>query len=137
MGSGRFPRTNELVFIKQKRNPFDTLTELGIFTGERSLPLNEYVNMLYHFFGSDEGELRDALISDIATSVKNSTLPSGLFIPDKKLKAFKKSLEENPETRRKKGVMRNVFWLYGENCGAYVDYDRQADGKYILNKIFI
>ena len=137
VGSGRFPRTNELVFIKQKRNPFDTLTELGIFTGERSLPLNEYVNMLYHFFGSDEGELRDALISDIATSVKNSTLPSGLFIPDKKLKAFKKSLEENPETRRKKGVMRNVFWLYGENCGAYVDYDRQADGKYILNKIFI
>lgn len=137
VGSGRFPRTNELIFGKQKRNPFDTLTELGMFTGEESRPLNDYVNMLYNFFGADKGELRDALISDIATSVKNSALPSALLVPDKNLKAFKKSLEENPETRRKKGVMRNVFWLYGENCGAYVDYDEQLDGKYILNKIFI
>jgi len=135
VGSGRFPRTNALIFGKQKRNPFDTLTELGMFTGEESKPLNEYVNMLYHFFGADKCELRDALISDIATSVKNSALPGALIIPDKNLKVFKKSLEENPETRRKKGVMRNVFLLYGENCGAYVDYDEQVDGRYILHKI--
>ncbi len=135
VGSGRFPRTNHLVFGVQKRNPFDTLTELGIFTGCESIPLNEYVNRLYHFFGEDKGALRDALISDIATSVKNPALPSALIIPDKNLREFKKSLEENPETRRKKGVMRNVFWLYGENCGAYVDYDKKVEGKYILNKI--
>ena len=135
VGSGRFPRTNELIFEVQKRNPFDTLTELGMFTGSESKPLNEYVNMLYQFFGADSKTLRDALISDIATSVKSCVLPTSLIIPDKNLKTFKKLLEENPQTRRKSGVMRNVFWLYGENKGAYVDYDEQIDGKYILHKI--
>lgn len=135
VGSGRFPRTNALIFGVQNRNPFDTLTELGIFTGIESRPLNEYVNMLYRFFGGDSATLRDALISDIATSVKSSVLPSELIVPDKNLKAFKKQLEENPETRRKRGVMRNVFLLYGENCGAYVDYDEKLDGKYILHKV--
>ena len=53
------------------------------------------------------------------------------------LRELKKALEENPETRRKKGVMRNVFWLYGENCGAYVDYDERIDGKYIIHKVFL
>lgn len=135
IGSGRFSRTNELIFGVQKRNPFDTLTELGMFTGNDSKPLNEYVNLLYQFFGADCKALRDALISDIATSVKSSVLPSSLIVPDKNLKAFKRFLEENPKTRRKKGVMRNVFLLYGEKCGAYVDYDEQADGKYILKRI--
>ena len=137
VGSGRFPRTNALIFEVQKRNPFDTLTELGMFTGDDRCSLNDYVERVYRFFGSDKAALRDALISDIATSIKSSSLPKCLAIPDDKLRAFKKSLEENPKTRRKKGVMSNVFWLYGENCGAYVDYDEQIDGKYKLHKIFL
>ena len=135
VGSGRFPRTNALIFEVQKRNPFDTLTELGMFTGDDRCSLNDYVERVYRFFGSDKAALRDALISDIATSVKSGSLPKCLAIPDDKLKNLKKSLDANPQTRRKKGVMRNVFWLYGENCGAYVDYDEQINGKYILNKI--
>ena len=135
MGSGRFKRTAKLIFETQKRNPFDTLTELGKFTGTKSCPLNEYVGKLYSFFGSDRGELRDALISDIATSVKSSTLPNCLLIPDNRLKELKKHLESDDNTRRPKGVMRNVFLLYGENCGAYVDYDRKSDGKFLLKKI--
>lgn len=135
VGSGRFPRTNALIFEVQKRDPFDTLTELGMFAGEEVCSLNDYVEKIYRFFGSDETALRDALISDVATSVKNGTLPKCLAVPDDRLRAFKKSLDANPQTRRKKGVMRNVFWLYGENCGAYVDYDEQLNGKYILNKI--
>ena len=135
VGSGRFPRTNALIFEVQKRDPFDTLTELGMFAGEEVCSLNDYVEKIYRFFGSDETALRDALISDVATSVKNGTLPKCLVVPDDRLRAFKKSLDANPQTRRKKGVMRNVFWLYGENCGAYVDYDEQLNGKYILNKI--
>ena len=135
VGSGRFKRTAKLIFETQKRNPFDTLTELGRFTGTESCPLNEYVGKLYSFFGSDRGELRDALISDIATSVKSSTLPNCLIIPDNRLKEFKKHLESNDNTRRPKGVMRNVFLLYGENCGAYVDYDKKSDGKFPLKKI--
>ena len=137
VGSGRFPRTNALIFEVQKRDPFDTLTELGMFTGDDRIPLNEYVERVYKFFGADKGVLRDALISDVATSVKCGALPKCLAIPDDKLRDFKKSLDANPKTRRKKGVMRNVFWLYGENCGAYVDYDEQLDGKYVLNKIFL
>lgn len=137
VGSGRFPRTNALIFEVQKRNPFDTLTELGMFTGDERIPLNDYVERVYKFFGADTLALRDALISDVATSVKNGTLPKCLAIPDDKLRTFKKSLDANPKTRRKKGVMRNVFWLYGENCGAYVDYDEQSDGKFILHKIYL
>ncbi len=135
VSSGRFKRTNELVFDFQNRNPFDTLTELGMFTGIKSCPLNEYVDKLYSFFGRDEGLLRDALISDIATSVKSVTLPYCLVVPDERLKKFKKQLETNPATKRSKGIMRNVFLLYGENCGAYVDYDQAVDGKYVLHKV--
>ena len=135
VGSGRFKRTCRLVFGKQRRNPFDTLTELGMFTGLSSCSLNDYVNMLFRFFGSDTGELRDALITDVATSVKSTVLPSCLAVPDKRLKEFKRQLETVPETRRKSGVMRSVFLLYGEDCGAYVDYDKKVDGKYILNKV--
>lgn len=137
VGSGRFPRTNTLIFEVQKRDPFDTLTELGMFTGDDRCSLNDYVEKVYRFFGSDKTLLRDAIISDVATSVKSGALPKCLAIPDNKLRDFKKSLDANPQTRRKKGVMRNVFWLYGENCGAYVDYDEQIDGKYVLHKIFL
>ena len=135
VGSGRFPRTNKLIFEIQKRNPFDTLTELGMFTGCESCSLNEYVSKLYSFFGRDKGALRDALISDVATSVKSATLPNCLNVADRRLKELKKHLESDDNTRRPKGVMRNVFLLYGENCGAYVDYDRKSDGKFLLKKI--
>jgi len=135
VGSGRFERTNNLVFNEQGRNPFDTLTELGMFTGLDSCSLNNYVDMLFRFFGSDTKKLRDALISDLATSVKSTTMPSCLVVPDKRLKEFKGYLESNPETRRKPGVMRSVFWLYGEDCGAYVDYDKKVNGKYPLKRV--
>ena len=135
VGSGRFKRTNALIFKTQNRNPFDTLTELGMFTGDDRCSLNDYVEKVFKFFGSDSYALRDAIISDIATSVKSTTLPKCLVVPDERVAKLKKVLEENPKTRRKKGVMRLCFWLYGENKGAYVDYDEQVDGKYILNKI--
>lgn len=134
VGSGRFKRTNQLVFGEQKRNPFDTLAELGIFTGDDRCCLNDYVERVYRFFGSDKYALRDALISDIATSVKSGSLPKCLIVPDERLSRFKKSLEQNPKTRKKKGVMRLCFWLYGADCGAYVDYDETVDGRYILHK---
>lgn len=135
VGSGRFKRTVSLVFNEQNRDPFDTLTQLGRFTGTESCPLNTYVDMLFEFFGRDNKNLRDALIEDLTTSVKSLTLPKSLLVPDKRLKEFKKLLESNPETKRKSGVMRNVFLLYGENCGAYVDYDKMVNGKYVINKI--
>ena len=137
VGSGRFKATNRLIFKHKKLNPFDTLTELGAFTGSDSCSLNDYVAKVFSFFGADRGELRDALITDIATSVKSAALPKCLLVPDPRLRELKKALEENSETRRKKGVMRNVFWLYGENCGAYVDYDKRIDGKYIIHKVFL
>lgn len=139
VNSGRFPLTVKYVFETQKRNPFDTLTELGMFTGVTSCSLNEYVDKLFWFFGqgSDVKVLRDLLLCDIATSVKSTALPSSLIVEDKKLRLFRRMLEENPETRRKKGVLRNTFLLYSENCGGYVDYDFKKDGKYILKKLNI
>ncbi len=137
VNSGRFPLTNKLIFEIQKRNPFDTLAELGMFTGEKSCSLSEYVNMIHWFFGRgcDENTLRDALICDIASSVKSTVLPSSLIVDDKRLSKFKKRLEVNELTKKKTGVMRSAFLLYGEGCGAYVDYDKTENGKFIINKI--
>ncbi len=137
VNSGRFALTNKLIFETQKRNPFDTLTEFGVFTGMQTCSLSEYVNKIYCFFkkSCDENILRDALICDIASSVKNTVLPSNLIVNDKRLSDFKKSLEANETTKKKPGVMRNVFLLYGEGCGAYVDYDKKVNGKYIINKL--
>ena len=137
VNSGRFPLTNKLVFEVQKRNPFDTLTELGKFTGNDSCSLNEYINRVYSFFsvGCDINELRDALICDLASSVKSTVLPTSLIVNDKRLSKFKKSLEVNESTKKKTGVMRSTFLLYGEGCGAYVDYDKTENGKFIINKI--
>ncbi|MEE0840356.1 MAG: DUF4080 domain-containing protein [Acutalibacteraceae bacterium] len=134
---GRFPLTVKYIFETQKRNPFDTLTELGMFTGVNSCTLNEYVDKLFWFFGqgSDIRILRDLLVCDISTSVKSRVLPSSLIIEDKQLRQFRRMLEENPETKRKKGVLRNTFLLYSEECGGYVDYDKKKSDKYILNKI--
>ena len=135
--SGRFKRTNEYIFGVQNRNPFDTLIQLGMFTGAASCSLNEYVDKIYLFFrqGSDADILRDALLCDIATSVKSSTFPKSLIRDDKHLRAFRVFLENDEKTRREKGVLRSTFLLYSENCGAYVDYDRNGDGKYILHKV--
>ena len=135
VGSGRFLKTNELVFEKMGYNPFDTLAKLGEFTGLDSCPLNDYVEKIYAFFGKDEKSLRDALITDIATSVKNGRLPKCLNVSDERLKKLKVALETNPKTRRKSGVMRNVFILYGENCGAYVDYDESVKGRFSLHRV--
>ena len=137
VNSGRFPRTNKLIFETDNCVPFDTLTELGMFTGTDSCPFNEYVNKIHWFFGRiiDGNLLRDALICDVASSVKNTVLPSSLLMEDARLSKFKKSLEAKETTRKKSGVMRNVFLLYGEGCGAYVDYDVSVDGKYVVRKI--
>jgi radical SAM superfamily enzyme YgiQ (UPF0313 family) len=137
VNSGRFKLTNEYIFNVQKRNPFDTLSELGMFTLSDSCSLNEYVNRLYWYFekGSDSSILRDALLCDIAVSVKSNVLPKSLIREDKRLRKFRQILESNEDTKRKKGVMRNTFLLYSQNCGAYVDYDEKIDGKYVLKKI--
>lgn len=135
--SGRFSRTTSYIFNELNRNPFDTLVELGMFTGCDSCSLNDYVDRIYSFFakGCDDNKLRDALICDVATSVKSSSLPQSLFRQDKRLKAFRAMLEKDDGTRRKKGVLRSTFLLYSENCGAYVDYDQKVGTKYHLHKI--
>lgn len=137
VNSGRFSLTVKYIFETQKRNPFDTLVELGMFTGLNSCSLNEYVDKLFWFFGqgSDTRILRDLLLCDIAVSVKSTVLPSSLIVEDKQLRLFRRMLEENPETRRQKGVLRSTFLLYSENCGGYVDYDKKQSDKYILKKI--
>lgn len=137
VNSGRFTLTVERIFEDKMRNPFDTLTELGMFTGMESCPLNEYINKLYNFFKNscDENLLRDLLLCDFAANVKSNVLPTCLIREDKNLRKFRQYLESKEETKRKNGVMRKTFLLYSENCGAYVDYDQKINGKYVINKI--
>ncbi len=137
INSGRFKGTAHYIFNVQKRNPFDTLSELGMFTGMDSCSLNEYTNRLYAFFekGSDSTKLRDLLLCDYAVNIKSNSLPSCLMREDKRLRKFRQYLEGNEQTKREKGVMRKTFLLYSENCGAYVDYDKKTDGKYVIRKV--
>lgn len=131
--SARFKRTSRYLFEQLSFNPFITLTNFGIFTGTKSVPLYEYVNMIYLYFlpVCDSNVLRDNLLCDIFEYTNMEKIPSILFVEDNKLHEFKKYLEQSEEYKKEKGIMRKIFLLYGENCGAFVDYYKDKPNKII------
>ncbi len=131
--SNRFSGVCNYLFEELKLNPFETLTNFGLFTGQKSMPLYEYANCIYNFFSlfCNANKLRDLLLCDLFKNVNMEKIPTLLRIEDKKLNSFKHFLENNPETKKEKGIMRRVFLLYSEHCGAYVDYYPNEENKII------
>lgn len=129
--SGRFRRTCNYLFGELKLEPFVTLTNFGLFTGTKSIPLYEYVDRIYLYFSQmcDIDKLRDNLLCDLFESVNMEKIPSLLRKDDKRLNVFKHYLESSEIHKKEMGIKRRIFLLYSEQCGAYVDYYPKQENK--------
>ena len=119
--SGRFGRTLEYLINECGFEPFDLFSSFGRFTAEkRNIPLDEYIALVYNFFGSktDKTRLRDMLVCDRLSSNPSGIIPGILKIPDSRLKRIKKHLSEN----MKLGGKTACAILYSENTVVYCDY---------------
>lgn len=119
--SGRFTRTLAYLVDECHTEPFELFESFGRFTAEKSnIPLDEYIGLVYNFFGSktDKMRLRDMLVCDRLSSNASGIIPSCLKIPDARLKRIKKHLSEN----MKLGGKTACAILYSENRVVYCDY---------------
>ena len=119
--SGRFTRTLSLLVKESGFTPFDLFVKLGSLTdGKNNIPLDEYIALVYNFFGdkTDRMRLRDALVCDRLSSNASGIIPHCLKIPDNRLKRIKKYISENLKISGKTAAAI----LYGENKVVYCDY---------------
>lgn len=119
--SGRFRRTLEYLVNECNFAPFELFESFGRFTEDkRNIPLDEYISLVYNFFGSktDKMRLRDALVCDRLSSNPSGIIPSCLKIPDTRLRRIKKHLSENMKLDGKIACAI----LYSENRVVYCDY---------------
>lgn len=119
--SGRFRRTLDFLVDECNILPFDLFESFGEFTADKkNIPLDEYIGLVYNFFGSktDETKLRDKLVCDRIASNPSGIIPDCLKIPDNRLKRIKKHLSEN----MKLGGKTACAILYSENKVVYCDY---------------
>lgn len=119
--SGRFSRTLSFLVKECGFTPFDLFVKLGSLTdGKNNIPLDEYIALVYNFFGdkTDRMRLRDALVCDRLSSNASGIIPECLKIPDKRLRRIKKHLAENMKLSSKTASAI----LYSENKVVYCDY---------------
>ena len=119
--SGRFTRTLSLLVKESGFTPFDLFVKLGSLTeGKNNIPLDEYIALVYNFFGdkTDRMRLRDALVCDRLSSNASGIIPQCLKIPDARLKRIKKYISENLKISGKTAAAI----LYSENKVVYCDY---------------
>lgn len=119
--SGRFRRTLDFLIDECNILPFDLFESFGEFTADKkNIPLDEYISLVYNFFGSktDKTRLRDALVCDRLSSNTSGIIPSCLKIPDTRLRRIKKHLSENMKLDGKIACAI----LYSENRVVYCDY---------------
>jgi len=119
--SGRFRRTLEYLVNECNFAPFELFESFGRFTEDkRNIPLDEYISLVYNFFGrkTDKTRLRDMLVCDRLSSNPSGIIPECLKIPDNRLKRIKKHLSENMKLCGKTACAI----LYSENRVVYCDY---------------
>jgi hypothetical protein len=142
--SGRFRRTLEYLFMHGEQSPFDLFHQFGLYCAQKGtdrIPLDVYSTLVYDYFstqkGIDKTVLRDAMVCDRLSTNASGKLPDVLRVKDPALKTAVLFLEQNEETRSKKGVKRGVALLYSENCAVYADYKEKnpITGEYPLFKI--
>ncbi len=131
--SGRFRKTLAFLADESGFSPFDMFAFFGEFTADKkNIPLDEYIGLVYNFFGSktDKMRLRDALVCDRLSSNPSGIIPACLKIPDSRLKRIKKHLSEN----MKLGGKTACAILYSESKVVYCDYKKKnpVTGNYEL-----
>ena len=119
--SGRFRKTLEYLVDECHIEPFELFESFGRFTaGKTNIPLDEYISLVYNFFGSKTEKMRlhDALVCDRLSSNPSGIIPSCLKIPDTRLRRIKKHISENMKLDGKIACAI----LYSENRVVYCDY---------------
>lgn len=93
-------------------------------------------NNLLAIPGVDPVHLRDAMVCDRLASSPAAPLPPCLRINDRRTRALRFELEQDPATRRPFGVKRIVALLYGEQCAVWCDaVDRDpVTGRYPVHR---
>lgn len=142
--SGRFRRTLGYVLKECGLSPFELFTRLGIqaeLKGIKRIPLDGYIEFVYSYSseirGIDKDKLRDMLACDFVSTNPFGRFPDSLKTYDARLKNAMKKLEDDPKTRRPKGVKRGAVLLYSENSIAYSDYLNRdpVTREYPLHKV--
>ncbi len=140
--SGRFLLTTNYIYEKIE-NPFKLYTELGVFVNERqqNRSLDELSRLVYEYLCArpelDGERVRDCMALDRLATNREGSLPEHLRIRTPELRKYLNMLEENVETRAKKGVKRAITIMKSEPCAVYVDYDRKnpVTNRYNLKQI--
>ena len=128
--SGRFRRTEQYIF-EAVENPFKFYTGLAVFVkkNQKSHSLDELSRCVYEYLCGtdflDKRLVRDFMAMDRLSTNRMGALPEFLKIHSSKLKEYLNLLEQNPETRAKRGIKRAITLLESENAFVYVDYDSE------------
>lgn len=124
--SGRFQGTVDYVLETTGLSPFVFFEGMAKELGTLSkISLDDYTSLAMHYMeklpGIDRELLRDHLVLDRLSANGTGRLPPCLQRRDPRLKKAALWLEKNGYPR-KKGIVRGIAFLYGQNALALVDY---------------
>ena len=141
--SGRFRRTAEYAAQAGGLSMFGLYEHIAAIFEDGSMngaSLDSFTaalrNNLLEISGVEPELLRDAMVCDRLAASPATPLPECLRVNDRRTRAVRFELEQDPATRRGFGVKRAVAMLYGENCAVWCDaVDRDpVTGQYPLHR---
>lgn len=137
--SGRFLLTLEYIICCGYK-PFEIFEKLTEdLKNIYKISLEEFTTKLYNsllkFIGVDRKKLRDIMVCDLLSSIKNAKIPSILQVKDPFLRTAKHYINRKYPTN--KNIQRGIALLYTEENFAFVDYTNRDKimGRFTLNKI--
>ncbi len=126
--SGRFSRTVRYIHSLVE-NAFGFYLDCGMYVenNEKTRTLDEFSELVYKFTLKmarvDPFVLRDCMAQDRLATNRMGVLPEFLKVKSPKIKEILVFLDQDPSTRRKKGIKRSATILKSEKSFVYVDYD--------------
>jgi len=126
--SARFKETCKYLHSLYK-SPFQMYRDLSEYLEKNKSgdSLDSFTYDIFTYFSSlyyvDRSILRDKLAYDRLSSNKSGYLPELLKIHTPIIKEYLNCLEQNPDTKRHRGIKRAATVLPTENKFIYVDYD--------------
>ena len=140
--SGRFPETLSYIMKVMNFTPYDFFAFFGEKLSENSEKvknLDSFTDFFFETFKNlcDEKILRDVMLLDRISTNSSGIIPKSLRVFDNDLKKIKILLDEDEETRQKKGVKRCIAILYALKKIVYIDYINQnpVTKSYAVNEL--
>lgn len=140
--SGRFSKTVKYIMKTMKFTAYEFFAFLGeklSKNSEKVKDLDSFTDFFFETFKNlcDDKILRDVMILDRISTNSSGIIPKSLRVFDNDLKKIKILLDENEETRQKKGIKRCIAILYSLEKIVYVDYINQnpVTKSYSVNEL--